>query len=427
VASLKSVLDVAIRWRLLICAGLALGGVIPGAEPAPPDDQPGAASLSEEPIVVELVPHEAADDQRTPSDSSGRMVDFQLTDQLGRVVTRESLLGQPWIANFIFISCETHCPATLREVYYLQRQLKGTDVRFVTITVDPLTDTCERMAEKAQAFGADPENWYFLSGDPLEVQRVVTEGFQQPMEASPMRTAHSLNLMHVDAEGRVVGKYRYDWLDPEGPSELAVLRKVLAGDMETPEKNRFLPTLAEAATTARAAQSEDEGASSPGDEPPASTGDSPTTTGDAPAVVPAWVDRLRSTNAMLNGLATLLLLAGFAAIKGGNSSLHKRLMLTAFATSVAFLACYLTYHTALHHFTGQGHKPYSGNPSLLIPYRVVLVSHIALAAVTPVLAIITIRRGLREDWAAHRRIAKVTFPIWLYVSITGVMIYFMNL
>jgi protein SCO1/2/putative membrane protein len=102
------------------------------------------------------------------------------------------------------------------------------------------------------------------------------------------------------------------------------------------------------------------------------------------------------------------------------------MMLFAFAVSVAFLASYLTYHGGLKHYTGVGHKPYSGDPSLQGVYRGLLVTHIILAAAVPVLAIITIRRGLKQQWESHRKIAKITFPIWLYVSVTGVVIYFMN-
>ncbi|MEZ6065755.1 MAG: DUF420 domain-containing protein [Planctomycetaceae bacterium] len=335
--------------------------------------------------------------------------------------SRETLAGKPWIANFIFISCESHCPATLREMYNLQRQLRETDVHFVTITVDPITDTQERMAEKAKAFGADPDRWLFLTGDPLQVRKLITQGFQQTMEASPMRTAHSLNLMHVDASGKVVGKYRYHYADPTGPDELAKLRRVLEGRLETPEENRFVPAITTTAPVTGPTATEVLAAAS------AQASKSPDGLSDkASPAVPGWVDRLRGTNALLNGLATVLLLAGFGAIKSGQTSLHKRLMLTAFATSVAFLACYLTYHGALKHFTGVGHKPYGGDADWLNVYRTVLWTHIALAAITPVLAIVTIRRGLKEDWPAHRRIAKITFPIWLYVSVTGVMIYFMN-
>lgn len=141
--------------------------------------------------------------------------------------------------------------------------------------------------------------------------------------------------------------------------------------------------------------------------------------------VPTWVSVLPTVNAVLNGLATMLLFGGFVLIKLGRREAHKRAMLTAFAASIAFLACYLTYHAALHHFTGSGHRPYPGTGLQKTIYLVILVSHVSLAATVPVLALVTIYRAWKEDWARHRRIAKVTFPIWLYVSVTGVIIYVM--
>lgn len=350
-------------------------------------------------------------------DGTGRqprqMIDFTLKDQLGRTVTRETLLGRPWVANFIFSTCPSHCPATLREIYELQRRLKDVDVRFVTITVDPATDTVAKLLELSKAFGADPEKWLFLTGDVAEIHRLVADGFQQTMVANPMQLAHSLNLMHVDETGRVIGKYRYHFQEPDGPDQLNRLRQVLLGQIETPEENRFVPAMVAAAETAPS-------------EAVATESDATAAVGEEAVQLPSWVDRLRTTNAMLNALATVLLLTGFRAIRTGNVTFHKRLMLAAFAVSAAFLACYLTYHGALRHYTGVGHKPYAGDESLRQVYYAVLGTHVVLAAVVPVLAIITIRRGLRDERAAHRRIARVTFPIWLYVSVTGVIIYFMN-
>lgn len=141
--------------------------------------------------------------------------------------------------------------------------------------------------------------------------------------------------------------------------------------------------------------------------------------------MPNWVSALPAVNAAFNGLATLLLVAGFLLIKRGRVHAHKRAMLAAFATSIAFLACYLTYHAALHHYTGVGHRPYPGAGALKAVYLAILISHVTLAAAVPVLAIITIYRAWKRDWPRHRRIAKVTFPIWLYVSVTGVIIYWM--
>lgn len=143
------------------------------------------------------------------------------------------------------------------------------------------------------------------------------------------------------------------------------------------------------------------------------------------ADLPGWAAGLPSVNASLNALATILLVVGFVLVKRGRKTAHRNVMLAAFGTSVVFLVCYLVYHFALHHYTGTHGKSFSGTGAARAVYFVILISHVILAAVVPILAIVTIVRGLRADWVRHRRIAKITFPIWLYVSITGVVIYLM--
>lgn len=138
-----------------------------------------------------------------------------------------------------------------------------------------------------------------------------------------------------------------------------------------------------------------------------------------------WILRLPAVNAVLNGAATVLLLTGFVLIKSGRRDAHKRVMLSAFAVSIAFLACYLTYHFGLRHYTGSSSKPFPAEHPGRPVYLAILLTHVVLAAAVPVLAIVTIVRAYRQDWARHRRIAKITFPIWLYVSVTGVIIYWM--
>ena len=128
-------------------------------------------------------------------------------------------------------------------------------------------------------------------------------------------------------------------------------------------------------------------------------------------------------NAGLNGLATVLLLTGFVLIKRGRREAHARVMLSAFGTSVVFLACYLTYHFALHHYTGESGRKFSGVGVIRPIYFVILISHVFLAMMVPVLASMTIWRAWRRNWVGHRRLARVTFPIWVYVSVTGVIIY----
>ena len=139
--------------------------------------------------------------------------------------------------------------------------------------------------------------------------------------------------------------------------------------------------------------------------------------------VPDWVAALPAVNAGLNALATLLLVVGYTLIRCGRRRAHQRTMLSAFATSILFLACYLVYHGALIYYTDSGSRHFEGTGPVRPVYYTILISHVILAASVPVLASITIYRALRQEWDRHRRIAKVTFPIWLYVSVTGVIIY----
>jgi len=94
-------------------------------------------------------------------------------------------------------------------------------------------------------------------------------------------------------------------------------------------------------------------------------------------------------------------------------------MLTAFATSIVFLICYLVYHAQV------GSVPFPGGGPIRIVYLTILFTHTVLAATVPFLAVITLRRGLAANYPKHRKIARWTLPIWLYVSVTGVVVYFM--
>jgi uncharacterized membrane protein YozB (DUF420 family) len=128
---------------------------------------------------------------------------------------------------------------------------------------------------------------------------------------------------------------------------------------------------------------------------------------------------LPALNAILNGTAAILLLIAYRFIRQGNIQAHKRTMLTAFSVSVVFLISYLVYHAKV------GAVYYTKTGLLRVVYLTILTTHTILAAAVPVLAIITLRRGLKGDYKRHRRIARWTFPIWLYVSVTGVVVYLM--
>jgi putative membrane protein len=129
------------------------------------------------------------------------------------------------------------------------------------------------------------------------------------------------------------------------------------------------------------------------------------------------VHDLPAVNATLNGLAGVLLLIGFLLIRSRNIGLHRRFMISAFITSALFLVSYVVYHAQVGsvRFTRQGFvRPL---------YFTILVTHVTLAAAVLPLAIITLTRGLNGRFQAHRTIARWTLPIWLYVSVTGVLVY----
>jgi uncharacterized membrane protein YozB (DUF420 family) len=128
---------------------------------------------------------------------------------------------------------------------------------------------------------------------------------------------------------------------------------------------------------------------------------------------------LATLNACLNALATVFLVAGFYFIRKKDIARHRFCMLTAFGISCVFLVSYLVHHARV------GSVEFAGPESLRPLYRAVLFPHIVLAATVPFLAIVTIRRALKGDFARHRAIARVTLPIWLYVSVSGVAVYWM--
>jgi len=137
------------------------------------------------------------------------------------------------------------------------------------------------------------------------------------------------------------------------------------------------------------------------------------------------IEVLPAINATLNALATVLLITGWAQIKLHRERAHKAVMLSAFVVSTVFLACYLAHHFSLKYNYDSPGVPFVGPAGVRAVYLAILISHVSLAAVVPVLALISIYFGLRDRRLKHRRVARWTLPIWLYVSITGVVIYVM--
>lgn len=137
------------------------------------------------------------------------------------------------------------------------------------------------------------------------------------------------------------------------------------------------------------------------------------------------MDQLPAVNATLNAISTILLLMGFRFIKAKRIPQHRAMMISAFVMSILFLVGYLLHKWHLYSTTGSMNTTFQGVGGWRIFYLILLATHVILAASVPFLAGITLFRGLKMDVARHRKIARITFPIWLYVSVTGVLVYFM--
>jgi uncharacterized membrane protein YozB (DUF420 family) len=128
---------------------------------------------------------------------------------------------------------------------------------------------------------------------------------------------------------------------------------------------------------------------------------------------------LPTVNAALNATSGVFLLVGYVLIRRGEIRAHRNAMLGAFASSTLFLISYLTYHAQV------GSRPFTGQGPIRYVYFAILISHVLLAAAILPMAISTLSRGLRGRYVEHKRIARWTFPTWMYVSVTGVIVYLM--
>ena len=128
---------------------------------------------------------------------------------------------------------------------------------------------------------------------------------------------------------------------------------------------------------------------------------------------------LPALNASLNALAATFLIAGYVSIRRGRRELHRKCMLAALTTSAFFLVSYVVYHA------NAGSRPFPGQGVIRVVYFAILMPHVLLAAAILPLALVTTARGLRAQYDRHVRIARWTLPLWLFVSVTGVIIYVM--
>ena len=329
------------------------------------------------------------------ADRFGAVPDFRFEDSLGRTVTRADLAGRPWIAVPFFVRCMGPCPSVSRDIAArLIPALEGTGIRVVSFSLDPEVDTAAELKEYADLFEADPERWLFVRSETEEeMHRFMNEGLLVPVVRDAGETAAGLAITHgtrmpvIDAEGQIAGWY--ELRDPAlGEDGLALeeAERILSG--------RYGLLVARAKALA----------------------------GLDYRWPLAGRSRLPLVNASLNGLALTLLVIGLAAIVTGRKRLHEAMMKSAFLVSAAFLACYLYYHFAVLPISG-GPTRYNGEGAAKVAYLVMLLTHVVLAVVNLPMVLRVFWLAHKEDWERHRRLARWTLPIWMYVSLTGVLVY----
>lgn len=309
----------------------------------------------------------------------GAVSDFSLTERGGRRVTLDDLAGKVWVASFVVTRCpDGKCPAVTRTVQRLQKELANRrDVLLVTFTTDPKDDPDE-LARYATAHDADPDRWLFLTGSPGEIDELL-RSFRLRGPANKIGdTDHAQKLIVVDKKGEIRGYY--DGMDP-GPA--------------VPE-GYFENNLRELKAKVDEVRKEDR-------------------------------SNFPGFNAFLNGVAACLIFGGWLAIKGRLVRLHTICMVSALAVSALFLASYLYYHIVVK--KGEPTRFADMAPDapgwLATTYGAVLISHTLLAVFATPMALVSAYLGWRDRLRGHVRLARWTLPIWLYVSVTGVVVYWM--
>jgi protein SCO1 len=294
---------------------------------------------------------------------------FELTERSGKQVTLADFDGKVWVVQFFFSQCDGMCNKTMPVMRELQEIFAGKpDVMLVSISVNPEGDTPELLRKYADAQGADLAQWLFLTGTEAEVHAVIEKSFIHAVgrktDAKSIGDAfvHAPSLLVIDRRGVIDG-----YVDGRVPDAAEIVARHVR---EVAVRKYVLPAI----------------------------------------------------NAILNGLCTVLLVAGYLAIRRRMEKLHATCMLSALVVSAIFLSCYLYFHFAV-----QEGRPtaFRGEGWVRTLYFAILLTHTVLAATVAPLALYVAYQGLRDRRPRHVRVARWTLPIWLYVSITGVVVYWL--
>ncbi len=318
-------------------------------------------------VLLALAPTARADEFDSLHTALGPVPPFKLLDQEGKTVELDRLQGKVCVVSVFFSCCTTMCPMTQKTMESLQSKFAGyPDVLLISINIYPGHDTQSIIAQYARDHHADPARWLFLHGGKEDIYALVQSGFKQGLGQDPsappgQEVNHTPTFLVVDHRGTIRG-----YVDGRDSAEVGRLE----GFVKQLVQAKYFPSI----------------------------------------------------NAGLNAACGVLLILGYAFIRGRWIVAHKISMLAAVVVSAVFLGCYLYYHIVV-----QDGKPtsFSGEGPVRYLYLGILLSHTVLAIAVAPAALRLTYLGLRNRLASHVRLARWTLPIWLYVSVTGVVVYWM--
>lgn len=331
-----------------------------------------------------------------PKESFGQVGAFKVLDSQGETWTPERLKGKVWVASFLFTRCLGGCPMVTSTMAEIQKRTKDRqDLMLVSFTVDPERDNPDELNKFAERFEADPARWKFFLGEEDSIHQMIRDQFKlgiQKNTPAPGKEVkpgfeidHPLKLVLVDKQGQIRGYFPGlpdENGGPEAAAEQAMAIQNLRAqiDILLREKHGL-----------------------------------------------EWLTPSAEANAFLNGLAGLFLVGGLALIFSGHQKAHSLAMLCAVLCSALFLAYYLTYHLAIKSgvATSFGERAPLAPTGIRYFYLAILLTHTLLAIVITPLALRLVWLGYQGDLSQHKRLARWVYPWWLYVAVTGVVVYWM--
>ncbi|MGB7348155.1 MAG: SCO family protein [Pirellulaceae bacterium] len=201
----------AVHIALILFIGVGIGLAVRKLKPNRPVDGPGPDDIiytNDASAEIDALPIENPEPTHPPEDEEW-LSRFELTERSGKLVKSEDLKGQPYIVSFFFSTCPSICVTQNQKLKELQDEFEGQGVRFVAISVDPETDTPSVLREYAARFGADKDQWLFMTGDLTYIRRIGGEIFQQPVN----KKFHTERFVLVDPTGKIEGFY--NWPEPK--------------------------------------------------------------------------------------------------------------------------------------------------------------------------------------------------------------------